>query len=1088
MAEPGRTVTVSGLPSGIEDDRLKDQLLIYFLRVRNGGGEIDSVTIVKATPVSALITFEDSRVAQRVIHRGQHTLDIDGKKYPLTVAEHGGRPDPDQVILQLSAIVQYRLLPGGVTALKKICKNHRDVDANYVSTEEYCILSGAYSKMQALLSQLFEHPESSESAANKKSSEAASDDWKQQKRLWQEPEHQWTKPNEKKEKYYMEKSPVASNSSSNRDLTPGGHDRKDTVQTESALKPSISVEDFSLILDADMFQYSQKHCQKDLQFILDLYAVSVTDMTAQGVTTLFVHAAPKGKTSPEGSEQERLKLAKNAISKFYQEQETLMRRAQVSKEILPSRAELKSLIQELCKIHPKVFVNEDDQNIYLVGNSTDVSNARQFLLLSGSTVRDGARDLKFPAYDSRLPTYADTKSAAFMTSSIGGFLDDKMDERKPEGAAQYKIAARFRDLGGAALGSRTTDFTSRAKSSTSRPSRSGPMLGHDVLSETSKISGEPFSKAVGQNTGEDILFKGGHALPSYASATAKTSLNPEVMDVRPKAAISPIGSSQVSFLGSSELSPAGSGATLRRTNSFSGTSQKKPQVMNQSEEYPSKSKVRTRERSSSFNSRTPRERQEVHMAELTVFKEKWLYIREAYKTRIEDLTSDVQMTERNSQGSGEVTLIIRGATWPKVDSCQQSLQALIDWVSLDFTVLEVPLSELGVTDTTDDTLQACCSEVRSRLKKVTIQLSNEKIYLLGPKQMCAQVRVSLRKVFLKDSEQISAQHHSSSLTPPREAFLPSVQKNKEQTVNPRFSSKSPIIPESQMGKANRTDWNKEWQTTYSSDFSDKGPVNGFIGPSLTRKDAVIKEKVKITDAVGMDRRKTNYLEDYSRVGLLKGGKSTSICVEKEGDVPSIQADSVRREQANGKSPREESQSSQEDSAVLCPLCETNPQSVTTKCGVLMCSECQKSHKKCSVCHKTGYELEQKPPGIHGHMSQSQLSISLPGHSKHATLKITYRIPDGTQAEGHPFPGKPFRGREFEAFFPDCAETKKLLPKLEKAFRRGLTFTVISKEGKATITWDCIPHKTSVQGGKAQNGYPDSSYLKRLSEILTQYGI
>lgn len=63
MAERSRTVRASGLPTDTEDGRLKDKLFIHFLRARNGGGEIESVTIVKATPVSALITFED--------HRGQ---------------------------------------------------------------------------------------------------------------------------------------------------------------------------------------------------------------------------------------------------------------------------------------------------------------------------------------------------------------------------------------------------------------------------------------------------------------------------------------------------------------------------------------------------------------------------------------------------------------------------------------------------------------------------------------------------------------------------------------------------------------------------------------------------------------------------------------------------------------------------------------------------------------------------------------------------------------------------------------------------------------------------------------------------------
>lgn len=60
MAEPSRTVRVSGLPADIQEGRLKDKLLIHFLRVRNGGGEIQSVTIVNAALVSALITFEES--------------------------------------------------------------------------------------------------------------------------------------------------------------------------------------------------------------------------------------------------------------------------------------------------------------------------------------------------------------------------------------------------------------------------------------------------------------------------------------------------------------------------------------------------------------------------------------------------------------------------------------------------------------------------------------------------------------------------------------------------------------------------------------------------------------------------------------------------------------------------------------------------------------------------------------------------------------------------------------------------------------------------------------------------------------------
>ncbi|XP_029944773.1 uncharacterized protein LOC115386553 [Salarias fasciatus] len=609
------------------------------------------------------------------------------------------------------------------------------------------------------------------------------------------------------------------------------------------------------------------------------------------------------------------------------------------------------------------------------------------------------------------------------------------------------------------------------------------MLGHDVLSDSPKISGEAVSRAAAQNTGGDILFKGEYALPSFASLSSKTSLNPEVMDVRPRTSTSPVSTAQTSWSGSAEISPAGSGATLKRANSFSGVSQKKAQVTDhRSEESPSKSSVRPR-RSSSFSSQT----QKVQTAELTVYSVIWQHIKEAYKPLIDDLTSDVQMTERPLEGNRDVTLSIRGATSSKVESCQQALQRLIDSVNLDFSVQELSLSELGIAEPTDETLLACFLEIRSRFKKVTIQTFKDKMYFLGPVKMCTQVCASLRKVFSGDLRQSSAQYHSYSLSTSQENVLPSVQNNKDQNTSPYLNAMSQAIPESKMGKANGTYQNEEWQTTYSNDFCDKGPVNGFISPSSVKKDHVIKEKVKITDTGGKDWKKTNYSsENYSSLNVVK---SATPWVETEGAVYTTQVDHVGREPANNQSPREECRSGQEGSAALCLLCEANLPSVKTKCGVAMCSKCQKSkHNKCRVCNETEHKLEQKPPGIHGHMSQSKLSISLPGYNKFSTIKITYHIPDGIQGEGHPFPGKPFQGGVFEAFLPDSKDTRKLLPRLERAFRRGLTFTVTGKDAEARINWDCIPHKTSVQGGKSKNGYPDATYLKRLSEVLTQQGI
>lgn len=60
MAERGRSVRVTGLPTEIKEDRLGDKLCIHFQRARNGGGEVVSVNTVK-TPDLVLVTFEDSK-------------------------------------------------------------------------------------------------------------------------------------------------------------------------------------------------------------------------------------------------------------------------------------------------------------------------------------------------------------------------------------------------------------------------------------------------------------------------------------------------------------------------------------------------------------------------------------------------------------------------------------------------------------------------------------------------------------------------------------------------------------------------------------------------------------------------------------------------------------------------------------------------------------------------------------------------------------------------------------------------------------------------------------------------------------------
>ncbi|NXG89591.1 DTX3L ligase, partial [Stercorarius parasiticus] len=85
--------------------------------------------------------------------------------------------------------------------------------------------------------------------------------------------------------------------------------------------------------------------------------------------------------------------------------------------------------------------------------------------------------------------------------------------------------------------------------------------------------------------------------------------------------------------------------------------------------------------------------------------------------------------------------------------------------------------------------------------------------------------------------------------------------------------------------------------------------------------------------------------------------------------------------------------------------------------------------------------------------------------------------------GDPHPGQPYKGGNFCAFLPDNREGQKTAVLLKKAFEQGLTFQIKSFNGEERVTWGLIPHKTSWDGGKARNGYPDAQYLREVCTVL-----
>ncbi|XP_038140281.1 uncharacterized protein si:busm1-163l24.3 isoform X1 [Cyprinodon tularosa] len=1056
MAEAGRTVKVSGLPTDIEDERLKDKLLIHFLRSRNGGGEIDHVALLKPRPLCALIIFEDSAVAQRIVQDYRHVLEIDGRKYELNASEHPDSLDADQVVLSLTAMVDYSRLPGGINALENLCESHQDVQINQTASERCCTLSGSYSKVQAALAQLLCHPGGPQFSEYKDSGPAASRrisplQKSQKPQVSKDQRRNPTKPKEpREERDYSDVLTEDKNLSLNRNLAPGDDNWESANHKVSAAQgsPTAFIEESSLIVDSDVFQYLQKHCKKEYHKILSQFGIEVINETNQGLTTLFLHIADAA-VGEEG--RERVTLAKKAISQLYQENEAKICRDQMPKIILNHGGGLQRAMENLSTRLPKLLLNEDEQNIYFIGSSKDIAEGRHYLLIDHKESRNRKEDvaslLNFPSYNSgSSPLHAEEERGPLTTSQAEGHFDERVhrrliseeDELRGDGARRYKLAARFKDSGLAGLG----NFPFRPNASPSRQTHQEQMPRTEVQSQTTGISGEEALQG-------DILFKTAHASASpSAFTTIKTPLITNTADTRPKNLTSPFGLTP-SSLPSSALPPSAPGSTLKRASSFSGTPQQKAQVLGQkSQDDSSKSPARVRERSSSFSSQTLRDKQEVYREEISVSRVMWQYIKEAYGTRVEDLTSDLQMKESFSEGSRDLTIILRGADSSKVKLCRERLQTLVDSVGADFSVQELRMAELGISNPDDETLQACCSEVRSRFKKVVIHTMKKSLYLVGPEQLCSKVAATLREVFSREPEQHDFSNH----------FLPL---NATQSRSRAPDSSYQVVAFTQTNKANGNGGNQQWKTTYDRDFNENRPINGASSQLSVKKEYVLREK-----------------EDRKII------ENNPVNGEKERTLH--QTDFTGHRSSETQSNSAESRSGPEGQ-VFCSVCEQRKHFlVRAKCGVTLCSEClERVHTYCKICYKAE---PKEPQGISGEMKKSKLSIALPGHTKDTAIKITYRIPDGIQGEGHPSPGKPFKGGLFEAYLPDHGNARKLLPRLEKAFKQGLTFTVTGKGREARVTWDGIPHKTSLYGGKAEKGYPDSGYLSRLSSILTSKGI
>ncbi len=88
-------------------------------------------------------------------------------------------------------------------------------------------------------------------------------------------------------------------------------------------------------------------------------------------------------------------------------------------------------------------------------------------------------------------------------------------------------------------------------------------------------------------------------------------------------------------------------------------------------------------------------------------------------------------------------------------------------------------------------------------------------------------------------------------------------------------------------------------------------------------------------------------------------------------------------------------------------------------------------------------------------------------------------------------GKHYSGTNRTAYLPDNEDGRRVLSLLVKAFERRHTFMVgtsVTTGATDTVVWSGIHHKTSTHGGSSSFGYPDESYLNRVTLELADRGV
>ncbi|XP_056404103.1 uncharacterized protein LOC130296516 isoform X1 [Hyla sarda] len=1060
-------IRVDGIPTDIPASRVKDKLTIHFLRSKFGGAEVERMDVVQGAAAYAIVTFPDEQVAENVLKIKDHTLQVNDKIYNLVISEVNGNVDLDEVFEKLSLTVNYGKFPEKhQNLLKNLMETHPYATFHFDEKSMTCTISGAYAEIQTTAQEIL-----SKLGIVYTVQKQISTDSRRKAKI-------------ERRKNYPEPQAVAQ-----------ALDYPYVPLSGTAVEEMCSVKPESdeqleepFVWETDIFLYMHEFHSIEYQEILNTYHILAVHESFDDITTIYLKTASGGKTHLG-----ELRCARSKLMGLYRGLELLLRKEQIEKRnVYGDQHFYETLSTDLKRLYPMLYFHADEEFLYLIGNGIDISHAQQYIFNLHT---------KFDRMSGDLDKQFGESGASNISTGLPHSLSPT---KKHESGVGSRIAASFNAPTTQSINSAKSHMDEEHLVSSTSPRRLPQDRENDLgdMISLKSIMADDLQKNEAASCSRPDEKSESLAMPSANRQDVLPALKIVREDLR------------------------NSGATPKPTGIL-----KPIQITKPSSELPYPSLVDHSLPCADF--KVPEVKPRVYSKGITeqnsdtlVFKDKvnvtdwqWDYITQIYKSDLDIWFSEVELTERKKKG--KVALKMKSFNKKLLASTKEMIRELCCKLNIIITHSYFEYALLGVQGPEDTGLVEWCHLFRRCSKKLSVKPEKDKLVLLYPKEIHAHVLDAYRQhrerkikssgdATMPDIRQVSLQDRfESSATDGGEDYIT----ERKQSLTHKLRTKpmykslpcflgdeevderklylaSKHLADERYAQLTGTEpfqvisfeheaflktepGSQDEKSTHPQEFWD------FPEDTKNRSTSEKTDYYTLTETFA----RSPYTSDLLTQGINVSPRNVPVLLEPHyGEQGISTEDGVVQYQGSSPQLRTPAvgQESNSESNSICSNCKNIGKTIQTSSGQMQCVKCFDT-SVISAPNETA-----KAPLI-ASMSHTAMSLRLPGYEGDTSLKIIYEVADGVQGAGDPQPGCQYKGGRFEAYLPDNREGRKLLSLLQRALDQGLIFHVKSFE-VGEVTWYKIPHKTSPDGGKAKNGYPDLTYVRDTIALLHQYGI